>query len=322
MAWLNQAMNEEQEQLIEYFLQYYYHEDRDIPGEILLNVLPNNQELMEGWLKKVSGHRVKLNIPLRGDRRSLMNMAVDNTELLFKERMEREQVSMNILNHLSRILQMEEVPDRLECYDISHLAGQAAVASMVVFTGGAADKKAYRHFKISQDQNDDFASLAETLKRRFQEARQGNRAFLPEPDLILIDGGLGQVNAVQKVLEAMGVDIPLISLAKKEELIFRPHNSEPIRLSRRDEGLKLLQRMRDEAHRFAIEYNRKLRQKKTRHSSLDKIPGIGDKRKTLLLVHFGSAAQVAQASLEDLEKVPGIPAKTARMVYDYYRKNK
>ena len=183
-------------------------------------------------------------------------------------------------------LQLPELPRRIECYDISHLSGEETTGSMVVFSDGEADKKAYRRFKIKRDQNDDFASLREVLQRRFEEARQGNPAFLPEPDMILIDGGLGQVNAVARVLKDLQIDIPLFSLAKKQEEIYRPGSAQALRLSPSDPGLKLLQRLRDEAHRFAIEYNRQRRQKKTRISSLDGIPGVGTQRKKALLAHF------------------------------------
>ncbi|NLB88861.1 MAG: excinuclease ABC subunit C, partial [Syntrophomonadaceae bacterium] len=207
------------------------------------------------------------------------------------------------LLHLSKVLSLEVVPQRIECYDISHLGGEETVASMVVFTEGVPDGKAYRRFKIKDDKNNDYASLGETLRRRFTASRSGNTAFLPEPDLIIIDGGLGQVNAAYKVLKEMDVDIPLFSLAEKNEEIYRPGVGEPIVLSRHDEGLRLLQRLRDEAHRFALQYNRQLRSKKVRVSALDNIEGIGPQRKKMLLSHFGSVAKIKEASVEELQQV-------------------
>ncbi len=320
-SWLNQAMDEGEEELIQYFLQHYYDENQDIPHDILLNRLPAHIQLVEQWLKEKTGRTVRLGIPHRGDKKKMFNMLEENARILYQEKIARDEKGTESLIKLSRALKLEEIPRRIECYDISHLSGEETAASMVVFTDGFPDKKAYRRFKMKKDQNDDYASLAETLKRRFDEARRGNMAFLPEPDLILIDGGLGQVNAAAGILHEVQADIPLFSLAKKQEEIYRPGSSAPIRLHRNDEGLKLLQRLRDEAHRFAIEYNRSRRQKKLRGSTLDHIPGVGTQRKKALLAHFGSAVQVKEASLEELQAVPGISLTLARNIYQHLRKN-
>lgn len=319
-SWLNRAMDEDEEDLIQYFLQYYYDGNQDIPAEILLNRLPADTHLVEQWLKEKTGRTVHLSIPQRGEKKKLLQLLEENVRILYEEKVAQEAKGMESLIELSRALSLEEVPGRIECYDISHLAGEETTASMVVFTNGIADKKAYRRFKMKKDQNDDFASLAEALERRLDEASKGNTAFLPEPDLILIDGGLGQVNAAAAVLRRVKSDIPLFSLAKKQEEIYRPGNSIPIKLPRNDEGLKLLQRLRDEAHRFAIEYNRSRRQKKFRGSILDGIPGVGKERKRALLAHFASAARVKEASLEELQAVPGISSTLARNIYQHLRK--
>ena len=216
---------------------------------------------------------------------------------------------------------MDVVPNRIECYDISHLAGQETVSSMVVFTEGEPDKKAYRHFKMIQDRNDDFRSMKETLSRRFQEAKKGNPAFLPEPDLVLIDGGLGQVNAAWEIFRELAIDIPLCSLAERQEEIYVPHTAEPWRLPRRDERLKLLQRLRDEAHRFAITYNRERRSKRMVRSALDGIPQVGEARRRALLQHFGSVAEIRQASVEELAAVPGMNRRAAEEVWLHLQKN-
>jgi len=320
-SWLNRAMDESDADLIQYFLQHYYDQTQDIPAEICLNMLPSNMEVVEKWLKEKTGRTVRLAIPLRGDKKKMLNMLEDNARYLYQEKIAREEKGTESLIKLSRALNLEEVPRRIECYDISHLSGEETTASMVVFTDGVPDKKAYRRFKIKKDQNDDFASLAETIQRRFDEARKGNTAFLPEPDLILIDGGLGQVNAAARILREAQVEIPLFSLAKKQEEIYRPGSSDSIRLPRSDEGLKLLQRLRDEAHRFAIEYNRSRRQKKLRVSSLDDIPGVGAQRKKILLSHFGSATRVKEATLEELQGVSGISSTMARNIYRHLREN-
>ncbi|MDD2372372.1 MAG: excinuclease ABC subunit UvrC [Syntrophomonadaceae bacterium] len=318
--WLNRAIDEDEAQLMEFFLKYYYADCSDIPAEILLSHLPEGLEVLQSWLQAENGRKVRLRVPQRGDKKSLLDMVVNNAALLWQEKHEKEQKNQAILKQLSQVLNLEVIPQRIECYDISHLGGEETVASMVVFTRGIADRKAYRRFKMKIDQNDDFASLSEALQRRFKRAREGDSSFLPEPDLILIDGGAGQVNAVYRVLQEMQVDIPLFSLAKKNEEIYAPGPAAPLRLSRRDEALQLLQRLRDEAHRFAIEYNRQRRAGKVRASSLDEIEGIGPARKKKLLSHFGSVKAIQQASLEELLQLPGMTRTTAENVYRHYHK--
>lgn len=316
--WLNRAIAEDEAELMEFFLKHYYDDRPDIPGEILISHLPAEMEVLESWLKAKSGHQVGMRVPQRGDKKSLLDMVINNAGILWKEKHDKEQNNLAVLKHLSKVLELEVIPERIECYDISHLGGEETVASMVVFTGGAADRKAYRRFKMKVDQNDDFASLSEALERRFKRAREGDPSFLPEPDLIIIDGGAGQVNAVNTVLKAMQVEIPLFSLAKKNEEIYIPGPAHPLRLPRRDEALQLLQRLRDEAHRFAIEYNRQRRAGKTRASVLDKIEGIGPTRKKTLLSHFGSVKAIQQASLEDLTQTPGMNRQAAENVYNFF----
>ncbi len=314
--WLKPAIDEEEAEVMEFFLKQYYAENSDIPAEILVSHIPGDDELIQIWLKEVAGRRIKVWLPGRGEKKKLLDMVMENARLLWEEKMREDTKNNQILLELARTLHLEVVPVRIECYDISHLAGEETVASMVVFTNGKADKKAYRRFKIKKEQNNDYASLSETLERRFAEARRGNRAFLPEPDLLLIDGGLGQVNAVQMSLTQMGVDIPVFGLAKKNEEIFRPGLSEAIVLSRRDEGLMLLQRLRDEAHRFAVGYNRQRRGKKLTRSVLDHIEGIGINRKNALLAHFGSVSKIKEATLDELLQVPGMNRPAAANVFE------
>lgn len=316
--WLNRPTGEEDAELLGHFLRQYYRENTDIPAELVVSMIPDEQVLIEEWLHAATGHKVSIRVPQRGDKKRLLEMIMENAHLLWKERYEKDLRLEEMLVHLSKVLELEVVPHRIECYDISHLAGQETVASMVVFTDGLPDSSAYRRFKIKQDQNDDFASLREALRRRFNQAREQNPAFLPEPDLIVIDGGLGQVNTVRAVLDQMGVDIPLISLAKKNEEIYRPHRSEPLVLPRRDESLRMLQHLRDEAHRFAIEYNRLRRARKMTSSALDNIEGVGPQRRRALLKHFGSVNQIRAASMEELQAAPGMNAGVARRIYEYF----
>ncbi len=315
--WLKRAIDEEEAEVMEFFLKQYYAENSDIPAEILVSHLPGDNELLQTWLKGKAASRIKIWMPGRGEKRKLLDMVMGNAGLLWEEKMREDTKNNQILLALARTLDLEVVPVRIECYDISHLSGEETVASMVVFTNGKADKKAYRRFKMKNEQNNDYASLSETLERRFAEARRGNRAFLPEPDLLLIDGGLGQVNAVQMSLAHMGIDIPVFGLAKRNEELFRPGISEAIVLSRRDEGLMLLQRLRDEAHRFAVEYNRQRRGKKLTRSLLDGIEGIGSNRKNALLAHFGSVSKIKEASLDELLQVPGMNRRAAANVYAF-----
>lgn len=316
--WLDRPTGQEEGELMSQFLRRYYTDNDDIPQELAVSVQPAEHELVEAWLRQITGHRVSIRVPQRGDKRNLLEMMMENAHLLWKERHEQDARQQEILVHISRVLQLPVVPERIECYDISHLGGQETVASMVVFSGGEPDGSAYRRFKIKQDQNDDFASMRETLRRRFIQAREQNPAFLPEPDLIVIDGGVGQANAVQTVLDELGVDIPLISLAKKNEEIYKPHINEPLVLPRRDEGLRMLQRLRDEAHRFAVEYNRQRRTRRMTSSALDNIEGVGPQRRRALLKHFGSVNGIREASLQELAAVPGMNRTVAERVFAYF----
>ena len=316
--WLKRAIDEEEAEVMEFFLKQYYAENSDIPAEILVSHLPGDNELLQIWLKGKVGSRMKIWMPGRGEKKKLQDMVMENARLLWEEKMREDTKNNQILLALARTLDLEVVPVRIECYDISHLAGEETVGSMVVFTNGKADKKAYRRFKMKNEQNNDYASLGETLERRFNEARRGNRAFLPEPDLLLIDGGLGQVNAVQMTLAHMEIDIPVFGLAKKNEELFRPGVSEAMVLSRRDEGLMLLQRLRDEAHRFAVEYNRQRRGKKLTRSLLDGIEGIGANRKNALLAYFGSVSKIKEASLDQLAQVPGMNRRATASVHAFF----
>lgn len=317
--WQDRSLAENISEDMHFFFNRYYDNNHDIPAEILVEHLPSDLELIENWLKEKVGHKIDIRVPKKGNKKQVLDMAQENVRLLWQEKYEKDQKNQATLIHLSKVLGLEVVPVRIECYDISHLGGEETVASMVVFTDGVPDGKAYRRFKIKNEQNDDYASLRETLKRRFTAAKAGNTAFLPEPDLIIIDGGLGQVNAVAKVLKEMDIDIPLFSLAEKNEEIYRPGVGEPMILSRHDEALRLLQRLRDEAHRFALQYSRQRRSKKVRVSALDNIEGIGPQRKKVLLSHFGSVAKIKEASVEELQSVKGMNVAAAQNVYNYFR---
>jgi excinuclease ABC subunit C len=213
-------------------------------------------------------------------------------------------------------LGISKPPRRIECFDISNIQGSDNVASMVVFENGQAKKSDYRHFKIKsvEGQADDFASMKEVVHRRYSRLVEENKSF---PDLIVIDGGKGQLNAALTVLKELNIeDQDIIGLAKKQEEVFKPNQSDPVLLPRRCESLHLLQRVRDEAHRFAITFHRKLRAKRSLQSNLDALPGVGKARRKILLDHFGSYDSIKQATLDDLSAVAGIPKTLAQKLYN------
>ncbi|HZK44571.1 MAG TPA: excinuclease ABC subunit UvrC [Syntrophomonadaceae bacterium] len=317
--WQDRSLAENEAEEMHFFFNNFYDDNNDIPPEILVGELPSDLDLLQTWLREKLGHKIEIRVPQIGDKKQVLDMAQENVRLLWQERYEQEQKNEATLIYLSKVLQVEVVPKRIECFDVSHLGGQETVGSMVVFTDGIPDGKNYRRFKITDEQNNDTASLSEVISRRFMAAKKGNKAFLPEPDLIIVDGGLGQVNAAYMVLRAMDIDIPVFSLAEKNEEIYRPGVGEPLILSRHDEGLRLLQRLRDEAHRFAINYNRQRRSKKTTVSALDNIEGIGSKRKRSLLLHFGSVAKIREASVEEMLEVKMMNKVAAQNVFNYFR---
>lgn len=317
------------------FMEQFYSGISFIPGEILLPLLPDGEQVIEEWLSAKKGLKVQLKVPLKGDKRDLVKMAENNA----KEAMERfsnkikayKQRTQGALEQLANILGLENIPWRIEAFDISHTQGSDTVASMVVMEGGLPKNSDYRRFRISMEQNNDFASMAEVIERRYKKGLKEQKElsqkgldikdgkFSSFPDLIVIDGGRGQLNAALTVLRQLGLDyIPVIGLAKQNEEIYIPDKNEPLVLSRDNYALQLLQRIRDEAHRFAISYHRSLRGKSALQSALDNIPGIGDKRKTALMNYFGSIENIKKAKLDELEAVESMNATAAKMVYEYF----
>lgn len=314
-------------EVLESFVPQYYDGSGFIPRHILLPVAPEGMMVIVEMLSGERGGAVEIRIPQRGEKVELVRMASENAQMLLAIERNKEAAQENrvqeTLAELQTQLAMEKLPLRIEGFDISNTQGQEAVASMVVFENGVPKGSDYRRFKIKTIEGpNDFAMLQEAVRRRFVKGLEERRELATEkgkfakfPDLLLIDGGKGQLSGVREVLTELGLDhIPTIGLAKQEEEIFLPDREEPVLLSRRSEALMLLQRVRDEAHRFAITYHKSLRDKNTVKSSLDKITGIGPKRKQLLLKTFGSAKQIQEASLEDLAKVPGINLKIAESI--------
>ena len=306
------------------FLQQYYEQAAGIPDELLLNTEINYQELLAERLADMKGKKVSIQYPQKGDKKKMLAMAERNAEQNLKKedirsKYEKQRTS-GAVEKLGEILEMENDPYHIEGFDISNIQGTDSVASMVVFKNGRPSKQDYRRFKIKTVEGpDDFSSMKEVVERRYARLLREDRKL---PDLILIDGGKGQLNAAYEILELLGIeDLPIIGLAKREEEIFRPGESEPITLPHHTPTLQLLQRVRDEAHRFAVSYHRKLRSRRLTHSMLDEIPGVGETRRNALLQHFGSLAKIREAKIWQLKKVDGISGKTARKIYDYLREN-
>jgi excinuclease ABC subunit C len=306
------------------FLQQYYDTAYYIPEEVLVNIELEDKELLETWLKDKEGKKITITVPKQGEKKELVDMAVRNAEYNFREHQVRAKLHNsgvgNGVKELANYLGLEVLPYRIAGFDISNIQGTNIVASLVVFENGEPKKSDYRRFKINTTEGqDDFGAMKEVIERRYTRLKDEDKQF---PDLILIDGGKGQLNAAQRELEKLGVvDQPIISLAKQEEEIFILEESEPIVLPKDSDALYLVQRVRDEAHRFAVNYHRKLRSRRLTHSMLDDIPGIGDKKRKALLEHFGSLNKVKQASLEELTTVEGIGPALAEEIRDYLKMN-
>ena len=292
------------------FIQQYYGYNRHIPKQILLDEDIDEKELLEEWLSDLRGNKVKIKVPQKGVKRRLVQMAKKNAEIIKHQKKKME----NSLIELKKYLKLENVPHVIEGYDISNISGKFAVGSKVSFKDGKPNKKMYKHFKMETPGPNDFAMMEELLTRRLKLIDSD-----PEPDLIVIDGGKGQLGMACGVLEELNLThIPVIGLAKEFEEIYLPNTKRPIIIPKNNKALHLLQQVRDESHRFAITYHRKLRSKDISASSLDDIAGIGKKRKINLLKEFGSIENVKKASVDELAKTDGMNQKTAENVYNYY----
>jgi excinuclease ABC subunit C len=277
--------------------------EEEVPGRILVELEPEDLELLREWLGSMRGSRPSIHVPQRGDKVELLAMAQENARLALERKFEPAQLNQAVLEGLQGFLGLARLPRRIECFDISHGQGREVVASCVVFSDGLPDRQRYRRFKMTNEQNDDFANMAEVVTRRYQRLRNEGQDF---PDLVLIDGGLGQLHAAEAALAGLGLDqLERASLAKKEELVFRPGIAEPLRIPKTSPVLQLLQRIRDEAHRFAITYHRNLRAKRTLQTELTQIPGVGPVTARKLLQAFGSVTAVRAAAPEDLEAKAG-----------------
>ena len=292
------------------FIQQYYGYNRHVPKQILLEDDIDEKDLLEDWLSDLRGNKVKIKVPQKGVKLRLVKMAKKNAEIIKHQKKKMD----NSLMELKKYLKLEKVPHVIEGYDISNISGKFAVGSKVSFKDGKPNKKMYKRFKMETPGPNDFAMMEELLTRRLKMIDKD-----PEPDLIVIDGGKGQLGMACGVLEKLNLThIPIIGLAKEFEEIYLPNSKRPIIIPKNNIALHLLQQVRDESHRFAITYHRKLRSDNIQASSLDDIAGIGKKRKISLLKEFGSVDNIKKASVEELAKIDNMNQKTAENVYNYY----
>ena len=307
------------------FIMQYYENNSINCSEILVSSEIEFKEELSDYLSEKSGRRIQVVVPSGGIRRQLIDMGVANAEDYLARQLEHQnrydELTLGGVKQLKELLGLPVLPMRMECYDISHISGTNKVASMVVFKEGAKASQHYRHFKIKTVAgNNDFACMFETLTRRFEEwKKQKDVSFSERPDLIVIDGGKGQLGYVMDAMEKEGLDFTVISLAKRIEEVFVPGKEESILLPRDSLALKLLVRIRDEAHRFAITYHRNLRLKQMTESELTAIEGIGKTKARNLLVHFRKIEKIATASVDELSEVKGIGKSDAERIAAYYK---
>lgn len=314
---LEGARSEEPQQIMTSFVKQFYASSTYIPPHLLLQHHVEDAEVIASWLQGKRGGKVRIQVPHRGNKKQQVNIVAENAQQgLLKLRHLTPSVIEAALEEIQKELRLSRTPLRMEGYDISNIQGTAAVGSMVVFDRGKPKPAHYRRFKIKTVSGaNDYAMLQEVLNRRFKRSSDASAqdTWTILPDLVLIDGGKGQLNATRSAMEELGIrQIPIVSLAKENEELFIPQKEEPIVLPRGSPGLQLLQRLRDEAHRFAIGYFKKVHKRETFASALDSIPGIGPRRKRALLKKFGSTRAMREASIEDLAAVSGMTRTLAQ----------
>lgn len=316
-------VEDEAPHLLSSFVSQYYQDAAVVPGELILQHALPEADTITAFLESRRGKKVTLTIPQRGRKRKLLEMTCESaTENLKQSRLRwlnNEQKLTAALTELSDALELPGVPRRIECYDISTLQGTNTVGSMVVFEDGKPAKKEYRRFSIRDvEGQDDFAAMNEVLGRRFKRAldQEQTESWRSMPDLVIVDGGKGQLSSAKRAIDELGVDVPLAALAKENEELFLPGLSIPVILPRDSQSLYLVQRIRDEAHRFAVTYQRKKRTKSAFRSELDELKGVGPKRKKALIQTFGSVRRIREASIEDIAAIDGIGPALARDIHE------
>ncbi len=316
---INETLSNDAE-IVAAFIRQYYENASFIPKEVLVSALPDEALLVEEWLRERKGQRVRLLRPQRGEKARLLRTAMDNAEKELTEQLAIRATRVEFLQRLAKRLQLSAIPQRIECFDNSTLFGAQPVASMAVFTDGRPDKAAYRRYTIrSVKKPDDYTSMKEVLSRRLGK----DDASRHLPNLIMVDGGKGQLGIALAVIAELGLHgrFDLIAIAKKDEKrgeqqdkIFLPNRANPVQFGRDTDLLLFLQHIRDEAHRFAIDFHRRRRRKQSLQSALDSIPGVGPKRKEQLLRHFKSVKKIREATVEELSGLPGISRDLAEVI--------
>ena len=336
---MHRADGDESAEVLAAFVKQFYSANPYVPRTVLLQYLPDDLKAIEGWLRTKRQGAVYLRVPQRGEKKRLVDMVAQNAaqglEQLTIRRIHESTNNAQATEELQEALSLPRPPTRIECYDISNIQGTNAVGSMVVFENGRPKSSDYRRFQIRKVTGiDDYSMMREVLTRRFKrlsDARKKERegggnstngtsanSWGVIPDLVIIDGGKGHLGAALQVFLELGIDdIPLCSLAKENEELFVPYEKDPIVLPRSSQGLFLVQRARDEAHRFAITFHRQRRSKASVKSTLDLVPGVGPKRKKMLIRRFGSVKNIREASLEDVASVPGMTLTVARAIKDH-----
>lgn len=329
---LENAAGEEVDEVLEQFCLEYYGSAPSIPPQILVPQGAGDTRALEEFLSERRGSRVEVRVPERGEKKRLQELAQQNATLALESETFQAETKrarrLESLEELREALNLESLPIRIECFDISNIQGQEVVGSMVVFEDAVAKKGHYRKFAIKGvEGQDDFASMREVISRRFARlnadpgSEEWNESFAATPNLVVIDGGKGQLSAALAAMQELELPrVAVISLAKRIEEVFVPGRANPILLPPQSPALQLLQRIRDEAHRFAITFHRQRRDAAARESMFDQLEGVGPVRRRALLQHFGSAERVVSATREELEGVPGVPAKTARRIYEQLHK--
>lgn len=321
---LDEAHLTDGEALTGFIVQYYQH--HEVPSEIIVEEFCE-KELLQNYFKEKFDKSVEITLAKQGDKARLLQMAKKNAEEYLEKSVDKikhkDDMTVNACKHLQELLSLKAYPRRMECYDISNISGVDKVGSMVVFIDGEADRNSYRRFKIKTVEGaNDFASLQEVLTRRLEKLGTDEEERFPKPDLIIIDGGKGQLSAVKEIFDGMNIEgIELISLAKREEEVFTLYSDESVKIPHRDFSLKMLQRIRDEAHRFAITYFRNLHSKRNLQSVLSEIDGVGKVKRMALLEKFGTLDKIMNASVEELAEVKGISKSIAQNIYDYLKDN-
>lgn len=326
------SMEEEEGEILRSFLQQFYEEASYIPREVFTPLFLEEPELLESWLGSLRGSRVYLRTPQRGPKKQLVDLVVRNAQVVLEETRSRDAYKRKALetalDELQDLLDLPEPPRRIEAFDISNLQGSHVVASMVVWENGALKSDDYRRFRIKgvEGAPNDYEAMREVVTRRFKrglqervEGEEGGK-FATFPDLVLIDGGKGQLGVALEVKEELSLQLPFLALAERREEIYLAGQAYPVVLAPDAPALLLLRQIRDEAHRFALTYHRNLRGKTTRGSVLDQIPGIGPKRKKALIKHFGTIKRIRQATPEQLQEVPGISPQLAGEIYQFMHK--